>query len=71
MDNQQIIEIAKQVLLNKYVIITAIIVIFYIKFCVFVANYVKKPKHKKFKKRKSDDLQAKNNENSDNSQKEE
>ncbi len=74
MNVHETIAVVKQVLLNPYVIGTAVVVIFYMNFCCFVANYRKKPpKLKKLKKSlnsaansaKKDSKQGENTENSE------
>ena len=44
MNMNEIIPLIKQILLNPFVIGTAIVVILFMNFCCFVANYSKKPK---------------------------
>lgn len=51
MSTQEILNIIKSVLLNPFVIGTAVVVILYMNFCSFVCNYTKK--EKKFKKKRS------------------
>jgi predicted membrane protein len=46
----EIIPLIKQILLNPFVIGTAIVVILFMNFCCFVANYSKKPKKASKKK---------------------
>lgn len=68
------ISLVKQVLLNPYVIGTTVIVILYMNFCCFVANYRKKPpKIKKLKKNlkaalASSKTEAKKSENAENTE---
>lgn len=44
-----IMNLIKQILLHPFIIGTAIVVILYMNFCCFVANYTKKPKKSKKK----------------------
>ena len=44
MNMNEMIPLIKQILLNPFVIGTAIVVILFMNFCCFVANYSKKPK---------------------------
>lgn len=44
MNMNEMIPLIKQILLNPFVIGTAIAVILFMNFCCFVANYSKKPK---------------------------
>ena len=50
MNMNEIIPLIKQILLNPFVIGTAIVVILFMNFCCFVANYSKKPKKASKKK---------------------
>lgn len=50
MNMNEIIPLIKQILLNPLVIGTAIVVILFMNFCCFVANYSKKPKKASKKK---------------------
>lgn len=50
MNMNEIIPLIKQILLNPFVIGTAIVVILFMNFCCFVANYSKKPKKSSKKK---------------------
>lgn len=47
---KEYLPVIKEVLTNPYVIATAIAVFIYIDFCVFVANYRKRPKKLKKKR---------------------
>ena len=49
MNMQQLFPVLKQVFTNPYIIITAVVVFLYMDFCIYVANYVKKPKKSKKK----------------------
>lgn len=49
----EMIPLIKQILLNPFVIGTAIVVILFMNFCCFVANYSKKPKKASKKKDKA------------------
>ena len=49
----EMIPLIKQILLNPFVIGTAIAVILFMNFCCFVANYSKKPKKASKKKDKA------------------
>lgn len=50
MNMNEIIPLIKQILLNPFVFGTAIVVILFMNFCCFVANYSKKPKKASKKK---------------------
>ena len=50
MNMNEIIPLIKQILLNPFVIGTAIVVILFMNFCCFVANYSKKTKKASKKK---------------------
>ena len=50
MNMNEIIPLIKQILLNPFVIGTAIVVILFMNFCCFVANYSKNPKKASKKK---------------------
>lgn len=50
MNMNEIIPLIKQILLNPFVIGTAIVVILFMNFCCFVANYSKKQKKASKKK---------------------
>ena len=49
MNMNELIELIKKILLHPFIIGTAIVVILYMNFCCFVANYTKKPKKSKKK----------------------
>lgn len=51
MNMQELLPVLTQIFTNKYVIITAVAVFLYMDFCIFVANYEKKPKRPKKKMR--------------------
>ena len=50
MNISELLPVIKQVLINPYVIGTAVVVIFFMNFCCFVCNYKKKPPKVKSKK---------------------
>lgn len=50
MNISELLPVIKQVLINPYVIGTAVVVIFFMNFCSFVCNYKKKPPKVKPKK---------------------
>ena len=53
MDINELIELIKKILLHPFIIGTAIVVILFMNFCCFVANYSKKPKKASKKKDKA------------------
>ena len=64
-----IMNLIKQILLHPFIIGTAIVVILYMNFCCFVANYTKKPKKSKKKTESApsskNDYSAENEEDSE------